>query len=326
MLSEGEQQSIIYTGTGISLLLAFLSGLLMYGRSRIQYEAKEVAGSEARLSAIIETALDAVIQMDAEGRVIGWNNQAEIVFGWSREMALGLTLEDMIIPGIHRKVYRASMKKFLVSPDEFTISIKGSALNARTEISALRRDGAEFPVELSMTQNMLDDGTFQFTAFIRDITILREREEEQRLASMVLNTVEEAVMVMDPDVNIVKINPAFTIVTGYTDKEVIGRNPRILSAKKHTPEFHSKMWEAINSKGMWQGEIWDKHKNGKNYIKWLTTKAVRDEKGTLTHYLGVFFDISERKAAEERMKRLAHHDTLTDLPTAPCSTIACNRP
>lgn len=313
-LAEGKQEIIIYSGMGGSLLMALLTGLLLYGRARIKRESQEIARGESRLSAVIDTALDSVIQMDVKGRIIGWNSQAELEFGWPREKAMGQVLEDLIIPAVHRSAYRASMKKFLVAPENFTASIRGSALNARTEMSVLRRDGREFQAELSMTHNALADGSFQFTAFFRDITKQIEREEAQRLASMVLNTVEEAVMVMDTDLNIINVNPAFTKITGFTAKEVLGKNPRILSAGKHTIEFGKEISDALRINGIWQGEIWDRHKNGETFIKWLTTKAVRNDKGTLTHYLGVFSDISERKAIENQMKRLAHHDTLTDLP------------
>ena len=313
-IEEGKQQFIIYAGLGGTLLMSLFTGFMFYGRMRIQQEKREIARGESRLSAVIETALDAVIQLDSDGKVIGWNSQAETVFGWTKEMALGLVLEEMIIPESHRRTFRASMQKFLVTPENFTVSLKGTSLNARTEMTALRRNGEEFPVELSMTQNMLEDGSFQFAAFFRDITRKLQREEAQRLASIVLNTVEEAVMVMDPELKIVSVNPAFTKITGYTAEEVIGKNPGILSAKKHTPEFRRAMLDAIESKDIWQGEVWDRHKDGKTYIKWLTTKAVRNDKGTLTHYLGVFSDISERKAVEEQMTRLAHHDNLTDLP------------
>lgn len=313
-VTEGRQEFIIYSGMEISLLLAAFTFLLMYGRRRILRDAQVVARSEARLSSVIESALDAVIQMDSGGRVIGWNNQAEIMFGWPRDLAMGQVLEEMIIPVAHRKKFRASMKKFLVPSKDFAISGWGSALNARSELFALRRDGSEFAIELSMNHNMLGDSDYQFTAFIHDITKRRERDEEQRLAVNVLNTVEEAVMVTDTENRIIRVNPAFTAITGYTAEEVLGKDPSLLSAEKYTLELYREMLDAINDNGLWQGEIWDRRKNGEIYVKWLTVKSVNNEKGELTHYLNVFSDISERKATEEQMKRLAHHDALTDLP------------
>lgn len=309
-IEEGKQQFIIYYGTGISLLLAFLAGFILYSRARAMRNAQEVSQSEARLSAVIETALDAVIQMDGGGRVIGWNSQAELMFGWPRGMAIGHMLDELVIPPAHHKAYRTGMEKLR----GVAVSDPIDDLQARSELRAVRRNSNEFPVEFSMTKTPLIDGSYQFTAFIHDISSRHEREEAQRLASNVLDTVEEAVLVTDTGNRIVRINPAFTAITGYAAQEVIGQNPNLLSAGKHPPEFYREMWESINGKGLWQGEIWDRRKSGETYIKWLTIKAVRDENGVLTHYLGVFSDISERKASEERMKRLAHYDPLTELP------------
>ncbi|MBI5429884.1 MAG: CHASE domain-containing protein [Nitrosomonadales bacterium] len=182
-IDEGKQALIIYSGAGISLLLAVLAGMLMYGRARVLKEAHAVARSEARLSSVIETALDAVIQLDDDGRVVGWNSQADIVFGWSREIAMGQVLEEIVIPAAYRKVFRACMDKFRVAPGNFTDSGWGAALSARSELFALNRGGREFPIELSMTQNMLDDGNCLYTAFIRDISERKAAEARmERLA------------------------------------------------------------------------------------------------------------------------------------------------
>jgi len=148
----------------------------------------------------------------------------------------------------------------------------------------------------------------------RELTERKRAEEGVRLASTVFHTMEEGVVVTDPDNKIISVNPAFTTITGYPVGEVIGKNPRILSAGKHPPEFYQAMWASLLATGSWHGEIWDRRKNGECYVKWLSIKAVRDEDGKLTHYVAVFFDISERKAAEEHMQYLAHHDALTGLP------------
>ena len=147
-----------------------------------------------------------------------------------------------------------------------------------------------------------------------DITEQHEREESLRLAATVIETVDEAVMVSDPDNRIVSINPAFTAITGYAPEEVIGGNPRLLSSGKHGPEFFAAMWSSLLREGSWKGEIHNRHKSGAVYVEWLSIKRVCDERGRLTHYVAVFSDISERKAAEGRMRHLAHYDTLTGLP------------
>jgi diguanylate cyclase (GGDEF)-like protein/PAS domain S-box-containing protein len=148
----------------------------------------------------------------------------------------------------------------------------------------------------------------------QELSERKKAEEGLRLAATVVNTVEEAVVVTGPDNNIIAVNPAFTVITGYTPEEAIGRNPRILSSGRHTQEFYRELWQTLLAKGSWHGEIWDKRKNGEIYIKWLSVRLVRDESGALTHHIGVFSDISERKSAEEKIKQLAYFDTLTTLP------------
>ncbi|WP_435626262.1 EAL domain-containing protein [Candidatus Ferrigenium straubiae] len=124
---------------------------------------------EARLRTIIETALDAVVQMDAKGIITGWNHQAEKIFGWTREEALGRTLSEAIIPPQYREAHTRGLERFLASG-------KGAILNSRVELLGLHRDGREFPVELSITAILTADG-YEFNGFIRDITRQKESEE-----------------------------------------------------------------------------------------------------------------------------------------------------
>lgn len=113
---------------------------------------------------------------------------------------------------------------------------------------------------------------------------------------------------------IVSVNPAFCRITGYHQDEVIGRNPNILSSGKHDADFYRQMWHSINTRNEWSGEIWNKRKNGELFLEWITINAITDEHGEVTHYFSVFADVTERKAAEEAVRKLTYHDPLTDLP------------
>ncbi|HEY0664909.1 MAG TPA: diguanylate cyclase [Gallionella sp.] len=151
-------------------------------------------------------------------------------------------------------------------------------------------------------------------AINRELTERKRAEEGWRLADTVVKTVEEGVLVTDHENRIIAVNPAFTVVTGYTAEEVLGKNPRILSSGRHSREFYTQMWQTLLATGSWRGEIFDRRKNGEIYIEGLAINVVRDEAGEITHYVGIFSDISERKAAEERIQYMAHHDALTNLP------------
>lgn len=143
---------------------------------------------------------------------------------------------------------------------------------------------------------------------------LIEREISLRLAATVFNTVDEAVMVTGPDNRIITVNPSFTRITGYAPDEVIDKDPQILSSGKHPPEFFKRMWETLSAAGVWKGEIWNRRKSGEAYVGWFSFHRVYDEKGNLANHVAVFSDITQRKAEEERIYRLAHYDLLTGLP------------
>ncbi|MGB8078165.1 MAG: EAL domain-containing protein [Gallionella sp.] len=141
----------------------------------------------------------------------------------------------------------------------------------------------------------------------------RAIESDLRIAASAFEA-QEGLMVTDANGVILRVNQAFIDTTGYTAEEIIGRTPRILKSGRHNEEFFRAMWESIARTGTWQGEIWDRRKNGEIYPKWLTISAVKGGDGVITHYVGSHFDISERKAAEEKIQLLAFYDPLTQLP------------
>jgi diguanylate cyclase (GGDEF)-like protein/PAS domain S-box-containing protein len=143
---------------------------------------------------------------------------------------------------------------------------------------------------------------------------LIEREERLRLAAAVFETVDEAVMVTSPENRVVAVNPAFTRITGYSADEASGKDVRVFTSDKHPPEFFDELWQALLARGAWKGEIWNRRKNGEVYAGWHSFTRVYDDKGQPTHHVAVFSDISERKAAEERIRQMAHYDRLTNLP------------
>ena len=139
-------------------------------------------------------------------------------------------------------------------------------------------------------------------------------EAGARLAATVFDTVDTAVLVTDKNARIIKVNPAFTEITGYTAAEAIGKSPNMLSSGSHPAVFFKEMWASLKATGSWQGEISNRRKNGEYYIEWLSINAVHDTEGSVINYVALFTDISERKAAEDHLHNLAHYDALTGLP------------
>ncbi len=152
-----------------------------------------------------------------------------------------------------------------------------------------------------------------YFGYLIDISARKQSEEALHLAATAFEA-HEAIAVTDAEGTILRVNQAFTDITGYHAEEVIGNNPRILASGRHDGMFYNEMWRTLNASGYWEGEIWNRRKNGEVYPEWLAITAVKGSDGTISHYLAHFQDISERKAAEQRIIHQAHYDELTNLP------------
>jgi len=155
--------------------------------------------------------------------------------------------------------------------------------------------------------------SFALNNFDRD-TLRRKAEDALRLSATVFENGIEGIIITNAQKEIISVNRAFTETTGFSAEEVLGRNPSILSSGRHTRDFFRTLWSSLHRTGRWQGEIWNRRKNGEVYPQWLGISAVTDEQGETSNYIGTFSDISERKAADEHIDFLAHYDPLTGLP------------
>ena len=174
-------------------------------------------------------------------------------------------------------------------------------------------------------KNEIEELSDHFSLYMRQLgdnnEKLRQLLEEQKKTSLDLNiykeifeNIVEGISITDSQGTIVRANPAFEKITGYSAEEAIGHNPRILKSDRHPPEFYTEMWSMLEKKGYWSGKIWNKRKNGEVYPEWLTISAVRDKLGKVSNYAAVFNDITELVEHQERIQYLAYHDDLTGLP------------
>lgn len=146
-----------------------------------------------------------------------------------------------------------------------------------------------------------------------DITDRKKAEFELFLAAKVFES-PNPMLITDSNSVIIRCNRSFTASTGYSESDVVGQTPGMLHSGRHNEEFYREMWEVISRTGEWQGEVWDRRKNGEIYPKWLMISAIKDDDGGVTNYLGTHFDITERKKAEQKIEELAFFDQLTGLP------------
>ncbi|OJX34084.1 MAG: hypothetical protein BGO74_04505 [Burkholderiales bacterium 68-12] len=177
-----------------------------------------------------------------------------------------------------------------------------------------RRDGTPFWFEAVV--NPVQDGeggAMHRVVVLRDITESRRVEQEMRIAATAFESMH-GMIVTDAQTHILRVNRAFTAMTGYGAEEVVGRKPSMFQSGRHDAQFYADMWRALKERGAWFGEIWDRRKNGAIYPLLQSISAVRNDEGQVTHYVAAFADISERKEAEEKIRHLAFYDPLTHLP------------
>lgn len=191
--------------------------------------------------------------------------------------------------------------------------LTGEPVDSRYEISIATRNGERREVEIAIAPLAIG-GIVQIVVVMIDISERKHNEEKLRLAAEVFNTASEGIIVTDAESRIITVNPAFVRITGYQESEVREHSPRFLSSSRHGSAFFRRLWTRLKRYGRWQGEIWERRKSGELFPAWLSISQVKDAKDEVVNYVSILSDITERKANEERMARLAHFDHLTDLP------------
>ncbi|HTD03993.1 EAL domain-containing protein [Undibacterium sp.] len=193
-------------------------------------------------------------------------------------------------------------------PNHFA-ELRNGAIERR-DWALKHKDGTLFCAEL--TTQVLDNGDFLCVG--HDVTERKRTELALRQAATVFESTHEGVLITDDKARIVAVNKAFCALTGYEGSEVLGNNPSMLSSGRTVEADYRAMWTSVREQGHWQGELWNRRKNGEVFPELLSISAVTDTSGRVTNYVGVFADISKLKASEERLAFLAHHDPLTQLP------------
>ena len=255
-----------------------------------------------RNRAIVETALDCIITIDHEGRVIEWNPAAEQTFGYSRQEILGQSMSETIVPHQLKEAHEKGMNRYLDTRES-------KILRQRIEITARHKDGHEFPVELAIAPILLGEQPI-FTAYLRDISVQRTAEAQMRLQSKTLEAAANGIIIVDTKGKIVWCNSAFLELTGYESIEVIGRSPAMLKSGLHDDEFYRDLWQTVQSSQVWHGEIQNRRKNGEIYTEEMTITPVTSSEGEITHYIAIKQDITERKQIDEQLVRNEAHQRI----------------
>jgi two-component system, sensor histidine kinase and response regulator len=267
--------------------------------------------SEEKFKSISASAQDAIIMMDADGDISYWNEAAEVIFGYTRDEVLGKNLHvaGLIVPDRFHKAHRQAWPKFQEHG-------KGAAVGKTTEVIGLRKNGQEFPVEFSLSAVKIKE-RWHAIGMLRDITERKNAEAELRKLSVAVQQSPASIVITDTKGTIEYVNPKFTKVTGYTAEEAIGQNPRILKSGKWPKNAYEALWNRILAGETWTGEFENKKKNGELYWEAASICPIRDEVGSITHFLAVKQDISKQKEVEASLRKTeselrSHRDHLEE--------------
>jgi len=198
--------------------------------------------------------------------------------------------------------------------EQFTRLLANDIDTYSLEKRFISRTGKIIPTNLVVSCVRKPDGQVHYvTAMVQDISERKLTEQQLRIAATAFES-QEGIMVLDVEMTIIRVNKAFTTITGYNEEEVIGKTPKLLASGQHDALFYDAMWKEINTTGYWGGEIWNKRKDGDVYPEKLTITAVKDSVGEVANYVGTFTDITLKKQAEQEIEDLAYFDPLTHLP------------
>ena len=258
---------------------------------------------ESLLKQILDTSSVAIFLVDRQGRIVQANRRMAEMFGWPLESLEGLDYAALVHP-LERDTARAKMLALLHS----------TVPSVDVERCYWRTDQTEFWGHLTGQRFIDTNGEAHgLVGVIADITRRRQTEAELHIAATAFES-QQGIFVTNAARVILRVNQAFTEITGFTADEAVGQSPRFLSSGRQGADFYAAMWARIEASGSWQGEIWNRRKNGDVFPEWLSITVIKNALAQVTHYVATFSDITSRKVAEDAIKNLAFYDPLTQLP------------
>jgi len=266
---------------------------------------REILFKNALLESQTEATLDGILAVDASNKVILSNQRFQNIWAIPPQMIQegdDARLLRYVVDQVENSGQFLEKVQFLYDhPDQKSkdeIRLKGGRV-------------------LDRYSSPLIDATGKYLGriwYFRDVTETIHARERLQLWSQVLEHSAEGIFVCDPQERILLVNKAFEKLTGFSAGEIVGKTPRTLQSGRQDQAFYKEMWTSVLQTGKWQGEIWNRRKNGEFYVEWLSISAIVNSQGAVTHYIGIFADITSRKQDQDRILHLAHYDALTNLP------------
>ncbi|MBS3964220.1 MAG: EAL domain-containing protein [Methylomonas sp.] len=283
--------------------VAARTGELEVANAELASTASNLRASENRLRILIESQPECVKLLAQDACLLDINPAGlAIIEADSLAQVLGTDTSQRVVPE-YRPRYLDSIQRVFA----------GESVNLEFEIQTLKgkrrwMDSHAVPLRGS------DGQIFALLGLTRDITERKRAEDGLKLAARVFGEAHEGIVITDPSGAIVDVNPMFCEITGYSRDDVLGKNPSILQSGRHDSVFYRDMWRELNEQHHWQGEVWNRKKNGDLYAELLSISALCDENGKPLYFVGLFSDITQSKQQQQMLELLAHYDPLTRLP------------
>lgn len=257
---------------------------------------------DAMLQGLFQSAPIGIALTDCDGRFLEFNQSFERITGYTADELRRLDYRSLTPPE-----YSAQDQAQLAS-------LIRTGSYGPYEKEYLRKDGARTSVRLTGVHIDGPDDKCCVWSLVEDISKARKMDESMKLASLIYHSSNEGIMVTDEENRILDINPAFTRLTGYQLDEIKGKNPRLMQSGLHSKEFYVQFWHSLQKDGCWQGEMWDRHKDGHLLGKWLSVSVIRNTDGRIFRYVAQFSNITDRRQQDELIWHQANYDQLTEIP------------
>ncbi len=264
--------------------------------------------SEARHRLLADNASDVIWTMDLNGHFTYVSPSVERLRGYSVAEVMQQTMDQALTPA-SAQIAKDGLGRALAA-----IQSKQPVPDFRAELEQPCKQGGTVWTEVSVSGIQNDTGEFvNLLGVTRDISERKRADLELRIAAIAFES-QDGMIVTDAQTTILRVNSAFTQITGYSAQEAIGNSPRMLRSDRHDADFYAAMWATVQTSGAWHGEIWHQRKNGEVFPEQLTITAIKGNSGQVTHYVGTLRDITLRKQLEKEVTQLAFFDPLTQLP------------
>jgi diguanylate cyclase (GGDEF)-like protein/PAS domain S-box-containing protein len=308
---SGEERDVAWHNAVLRDEAGRINGVLASGEDITERKRAEQAlrDSRERLKRLLDSMAEAAYGVDFDGnctfvnrtflKMLGYQDENEVLGKNTHALIHHSYADGSPYPASECKMHRAYLSN--------------RTINVSDEVF-WRKDGVAIPVEYWSSPILNDGIVVGAIATFVDITERKRAEGQLGLAAKVFEHSGEGIMITDAQRTIVMVNQAFTAITGYSEADALGKRPSMLASGRHDQAFYSAMWEILATQGRWQGELWNRRKDGSLYPELLSIIRVLDAQGVVTHYIGISSDITQHKAAQARIQRLAHFDPLTGLP------------